>query len=290
MKKHANAAVLMVLLAGALWGSMGLFVRGFGSAGLDSMQIVAVRLLTAAAMLTAGLAVIKPGLLKIKFKHLWCFLGTGLLSLSTFTFCYFSALQHVSMAVAAVLLYTAPAMVVVMAAFVFHEKITKRKVAACITAFTGCLLVSGLLGGGQQAPLIGVALGVLSAVGYALYSIFARLHSLTVTTYTFITAAIGTAFITDLPVLTAALSGRWGTALLMGLVTAAAPYVLYTLGLARLEASKAALLASVEPVTAAILGAILFHEIPDAFSLIGIGLVLASVLMLSLPERTEENT
>ena len=83
MKKLASG---MVILAGILWGSMGIFVRKFEKCGLESLDIVAVRAIATTCILFFFLLFYNRSLLKIKFKDLWCFLGTGLLSIVFFNY------------------------------------------------------------------------------------------------------------------------------------------------------------------------------------------------------------
>ncbi len=81
----------------------------------------------------------------IRLKDLWCFLGTGICSIVFFNFCYFKAITMTSLSVAAILLYTAPAIVMVLSYFLFKEKLTKRKLLALAMTFAGCVLVTGIL-------------------------------------------------------------------------------------------------------------------------------------------------
>ena len=111
MKKLASG---MVILAGIFWGSMGIFVRKFEECGLGSLDIVAIRAITTMCILFLFLLFYNRSLLRIKLRDLWCFLGTGLLSIVFFNYCYFRAITMTSLSVAAVLLYTAPAFVMVL--------------------------------------------------------------------------------------------------------------------------------------------------------------------------------
>ena len=70
--------------------------------------------------------------------------------------------------------------------------------------------------------------------------------------------------------------------ILMGVVTAILPYAFYTVGLTALEAGKASVMASLEPVVAAVLGALVFREVPSVTGFLGIVLVLAGVLLLNV--------
>ena len=287
--KNKSLCSCFVLIAAALWGSMGLFVRYFSAIGLGSMDVVAIRVLVAALVLPLAVAVMRPQGFRVRVKDLWCFVGTGMLSIAMFSYCYFRTISTTSMAVAAVLLYSAPVIVVLLSAVCFKEKLTWQKLLACAVAFLGCVLVSDLKGG--AVPPAAMVTGVLSAIGYALYSIFSRCamnrgyHSLTVVLYTFWFSLLGVLPFADLGGAFAKLNAAgWQgylVAVVMGLVTSVLPYVFYTLGLSGLEAGKASVMASLEPVVAALLGAAVFGEIPSAVSFLGILLVLSGVLLLN---------
>ena len=287
--KNKYLATAFVLMAAALWGTTGLFVRYFTAVGLGSMDVVALRVLAAALFLPVVVGLLKPDGFRVKIKDLWCFLGTGMLSIAMFSYCYFRTIVASSMAVAAVLLYAAPVIVVLLSAVFFKEKITWLKAAACAVAFLGCVLVSDLKGG--VVPPAALLTGILSAIGYALYSIFSRCamnrgyHSFTIILYTFWFSLLGVLPFADLPGTLMKVQSAgwecWGMVFLMGVVTAILPYAFYTLGLSGLEAGKASVMASLEPVVAALLGAAVFKEIPSLMSLAGIVLVLTGVVLLN---------
>ena len=84
-------APVMVLLAGCLWGTLGLFARHLTAAGLGSFELTLVR--TGGACLACGLCLLpKPGLFRIRLRDLWCFLGTGIGSMLLFSVFYFLGL------------------------------------------------------------------------------------------------------------------------------------------------------------------------------------------------------
>lgn len=288
--KSKSLSTVFVLLAAALWGSMGLFVRYFGGLGLGSMDIVFLRVAVAAVLLPIVVAMLRPDAFKIRWRDLWCFAGTGILSIAMFNFCYFKTMTMTYLSVAAVLLYLAPVMVVLMSAVLFKERITWSKALACLLAFGGCVLVSDLQGG--AVPSFALLTGILSAFGYALYSIFSRLamnrgyHSLAITLYTFWFSILGVVPFSDVPAtLKAVCAGGWLAwlmVLVMGVLTAVLPYVFYTLGLSGLEAGKASVMASLEPVVATLLGAAAFGEIPSLLGALGMVLVLAGVVLLNV--------
>ncbi len=290
MLKNQKMATLMVLLGASLWGAMGLFVRYFNRLGLGAMDILFLRILVAVTLLTPLVALLRPKALRIHLRDFWCFFGTGILSMALFSYCYFETIARTSLSVAAVLLYGAPVIVVLLSAWFFKEKLTLQKGIACGMAVLGCVLVSNLKGG--TVPPAALLTGVLSAVGYAFYSIFSRFainrgyHSFTIVLYTFFLAALPVSLLAEIPATFAAL-GRADRAavwmvLLMGLVTVILPYIFYTLGLSGLPAGKASVMATVEPVVATLLGMLFVNEPLTFLGMTGILLVLSGVALLHL--------
>ena len=162
-KRPALGGQLLILLAGCFWGSMGLFVRRLGALGFSSRQVACLRLTVGALVFVLLLLILDRKALKIRLRDLPLFLGLGLLSVLFFTFCYFRAIELMPLATAAILLYTSPIWVTLMAALFFHERLTVRKLLALGLAFAGCVLVSGLSGGSLTFYGLLVGLGVAAA-------------------------------------------------------------------------------------------------------------------------------
>ena len=74
-------------------------------------------------------------------------------------------------------------------------------------------------------------------------------------------------------------------ALAMGLVGSCTPFALYTLGLRYMEASKAAILATLEPIVTALVGTFFYKEPIDLFIIMGIIMVLVAGILCSLPQK-----
>ncbi|MCQ2467792.1 MAG: DMT family transporter [Clostridia bacterium] len=282
---------ILIILAGLFWGSMGLFVRHLASFGFTSIQIASLRLSCAAIIYVIILFFKDRKGFKIALRDIPLFLGLGLLSILFFTYCYFTAIQIMAMSTAAILLYTSPIWVMLMSLIFFKEKLTSQKIIALILAFLGCVLVSGI--GGGKVTVWGLLVGLGSGIGYGLYSILGtvalrKYSTYTVTTYTFIVAGLGSFFVADTPDMISKLqqTGAVPSTLLFVLVTAiftaVIPYLLYTLGLSKTTASRAAILATVEPVTATIFGFFVMHEKVSMVALVGIVLVLLAIAVLNI--------
>ena len=284
-----NKYVAAVLGGGFCWGFMGFFVRHLADFRIDSNGAVIVR---------CGIAAVCFGLLilcrdyrqfRVRLKDLWCFIGTGLFSLLFFTFCYFHAISMMDLSAAAILLYTAPTIVMILSAILFREKITRIKTAAVVLAFVGCCFVSGI---GTDTVLTpkGLMFGLGSGFGYALYTIFSRYalqrgySSSTINFYSCLLAVSGAALIWKPQGLFSAATASAPAAawcLATGVLSCFVPYMLYTYGLTGLENSRASVLASVEPVVASLVGVFIYHETLTVPAAIGVLLVLAAIFLLN---------
>ncbi len=285
MKKYASYAC--ILAAAACWGCIGLFNRPLLTAGLSPENLVVVRNVGGFLALALIFLCADREVFHVKPKHLPIFCGTGVVSVVLFTLCYFNAQQLCSLSVSAILLYTAPAMVVVMSALVFHEKITGKKLLALILAFLGCALAAGAFTGELTLTVRGLLFGLGSAFFYALYSIFApfglrHYRAMTVVFWTFVFAALGALFVADWGNLVTVLSVPQNALLAAGLVllSTVAPYILYTRGLTNVESGKASIMASIEPVVASLIGTFVFGEPAGAAVYLGLACILACVYIL----------
>ena len=292
-EKMKKLAYLYVISAAALWGFIGVFFKALSDIGFTNMQVVAVRVIAAALFLLLYVVKKDISLLKIKLADSWCFAGTGIVSLLFFNWCYFTAIEKTGLAVAAVLLYTAPIFVMLMSAMLFGERLNRQKLAAVAITFLGCVLVTGILNSGAQFSAAGIAAGICSGIGYALYSIFGRFalnkgySSVTVTAYTFIFAAAATLPVSKLWQVHSLLL-RLDTllfALGIGIVCCLFPYILYTSGLSKIDTGKASVIATVEPAVAAAISFVFYHEPVTVSKLSGIILIISAIIMINLKPK-----
>lgn len=276
---------VLIILAAVMWGCIGIFTRVLNIAGHTPVQVAAIRSIISAVILGIYIFFKDKSLYKINIKDLWLFVGTGILSLTFFNVCYFYAINMLDLSAASILLYTAPFFVMIMSAFVFKEKITFNKISALIIAFVGCVLICGLT---DKFNGSGVVFGVLSGLGYAMYSIFAgialkKYNTYTISFYTFLMSSISLLPFCQVGEVLVLLSdfGVFYWSVLLAVISTVLPYIFYTAGLKNTTATKASVIAFAEPVTAAVVGFLMFGENITLPIFIGMILVLTAIIKIS---------
>lgn len=285
-KKNSLMAYACILGAALLWGIIGIWNRRLMDVGVSPTSIVVIRNIGSMLMLSVIFAVKDRSMFRVKRTHLKYFFGTGVISVVLFTLCYFSCQKVCSLAVASILLYTAPSFVVILSAILWKEPVTKKKVAALTLTLVGCALVCGVFAGELAVTVAGILFGLGAGFFYALYSIFSRYalryySALKCTLWMFIFAGIASIFLIRPAELAVLLNFEEGlTALILVVFSTGTPFLLYTTGLSRVEAGKASIIASFEPVVAALAGVLVFGEPMGVSMIAGILCILAGVCIL----------
>lgn len=291
MNKNRKGA-LLIILAGACWGSISIFINYLSAAGLSEMQISFLRQLFAAAVISLVVLGRDRSKFRIRPGDLGLIMLVGLINGVIFNFLYFYTITHSRASIAVVLLYTSPVFVMILARIFLGEKITKRKFAALLLTVTGCVLVTGVLGDGYVPPAAAILTGVLTGLAYALNNIItskAVRHNdpQTVTMYT-----LGFSFLFLIP-----FSGGHSlvdtvkakpavllVAFLMCLVTAVIAQYSFSVGLGLIESGKAAIYGAAEPIVGSLVGILIFHEESNLMKITGIAMVIAAILLIGMDE------
>jgi drug/metabolite transporter (DMT)-like permease len=287
-------AILYIILAGVLWGTSGLFVHYLSPYGFSSLQMTAVRATVSLVIMALFLLIRNRQLFKIKPTSLPLYAGTG----ATMFFaaaCYYASIQLTSVSTAVVLMYASPIYVMLFSVLFLKEKFTGMKALSIGCMLTGCVLVSGVIGGLTFNP-IGILLGVLSGLSYAANNILTKIamnhkhEPLTVNLYSFFgMALIALSVCQPASLIENAAQAPARTIPLMigmGVVTFIMPYFLFTQALKELPAGIASTLSIVEPMAATVFSILILHEKPTVFSVVGILLILLAVFLIG---KTEGN-
>ncbi len=292
MTDKKKISFAFIIFAGVCWGTSPIFVHYLAPYGFTSLQMTAVRGSVSFVCMLLYTCVVDRSLFKTKFKDLILYAIIGA-SLFGTAFCYYSAMQMTSASTAVVLMYTAPIYVMLYSVLFMREKFSNSKLISLILMLVGCCFVSGIITG-LKFNAIGILIGVLTSWIYAAYNILTKIsmqkkcEPVTVTLYSFMFMSLISVSVCD-PV---GLIGNVGKApiptlplcLGLGIITFVMPYFLFTWSMKHLPAGIASALSVVEPMAATVFSAVLFMEIPDIVSIVGILMILVSVYLLS---RTE---
>ncbi len=286
-------AFFLVILAGLMWGSSGIFVKVLSPFGVSSGVLTLFRGAAGLVALTVYILIRDRSLFRVKPRQLLLYVGLGLTMFGASAL-YYAAIQMTTIATAAVLMYTSPVMVMIFSVLFLGEHLDPLKVASVAAMLVGCALVSGIVGG-LDFHLVGILLALSAGLSYAIYTVFAKVamdrgyRPLTTSYYSFVfmvACAVPFAEPLELPAQLSVMP-VWAILLLctMGLITAMFPYFLYNMAMKTLPAGTASALGTVEPMAGTVYGMLFFHEAPTLLSAIGILLILGSVVALGVAEE-----
>ncbi len=266
MRNASIRGYAMVVTAACLWATIGLFYRVLvAQYGLSNGVIVAYRAGIAALVLGVVLLLVQPHALRVR-RHDWGFFaGFGTIGVAAFYWCYIQATVRGPLAVAAVLLYTAPIWITLWAVWRDGERLDPRKATALALAFGGCALVANIFDP-ANLRINGAALvfGVLSGLGYAAYSVCSAQgtqRGYGVWTVVAYSLGIGALVLFATQPLAQTLKpwqtlGAWPYLLGVALGPTLLAPICFTRGLQHVRTSSASIVATLEPVVAALLGVV----------------------------------
>lgn len=300
MKEKSNKLItIFPIFSGIFFGSGGIFIRRLIEMGIDSYSIVFLRVFIALPILILWLFFTDKKLFYIKLKDTWIFFGAGVLGTLGLNLSYNYSITELSLSLSAILLSLAPIFVVIFSFFLFKEKITSIKIWCMILAIVGSILASGVFEDmtTMHWSFKGIIVGLFAAIFYSLYSIFSKIamekkyDALTITLYSTLAITIVLFPLNDWKYVKEILSinplNMSIFMILHSLCTCIFPYALYTIALNYMDAGKASILCSCEPIAATIFGLLFYNEVPTLLSLVGLVIVLIALGVLSLKKNSK---
>lgn len=292
MKRH-TVGVFFVLIASAGFGTLAIFGKFAEAAGLNTATLLTFRFAIGAALLWAGLLFLGR-VRALSRDQLRTAVALGLLY-AGFSALFFWGLLYVPAGVAAIAFYTYPAYVYAISVAVLGEGLSRLKLLALLVAVAGV----GLIVGADAAAVdpVGVGLVLLAALGYAVYIAGSRAAlgsidpDLLAGVVLLVTAASFLAFglASDRLFVPVGLD-QWGIVVGIAVLGTALPVLLYVSGLQRIEASRASVLGTSEPLVTVLLGAALLGEVVTLPVALGGVLVLLGVALIQTDATAEVRT
>lgn len=289
---------LLVLLAGSLWATLGLFFRYLDRYKIPPETIALYRAGIASLALMAFWALRRPSMLRLHRRDVPYFLTFGVLGVAGFFLVYIYAVKHGSVAMAAVLLYTAPIWIALFARWRWGHPLAGARLAALVLAVAGCALVALGSGGPLGGNLLAIVLGLGAGLGYAAYSLWSSeglrrgYESWTVVSYSMLLGALAMLPFQSIDGLWWSITtpAVWPALLGVGLVSTLLAPICYTAGIRRIGAPTASIVATVEPVIAAMLAWAILGEALTPEQIAGGLSILAAIIILARSGEKEKET
>jgi DME family drug/metabolite transporter len=281
-------STLYLVLSGFLWGTGGLIGTLFGQAtGLSAMSVAACRLLAGGGLIVAFLTL--TGRRWPAGRAAWTRIAVNGVLSALFQGCYFAAISLTSVSLATlVTIGGTPVIVAIVEQARGRHAAGRAGVITIAMALAGLTLLAGLPGGGfsETAVLASTGLALLSAAGFAAVTLIGTspvtgLDDLTLNGFGF--SLGGMALLPLAAVLGGGLGFRpslasAGLLAALGIGPTAVAYTLYFRGLREASASTAALLSLIEPITAAVLAALVLGDRLSVTGIAGAVVLLAAVV------------
>jgi drug/metabolite transporter, DME family len=282
-------ARLLVLLSAVCFGTTGT-AQALGPDGIDPAAVGAARIACGGALLVLFALVVRRGRGARLGPTPRAAVLAGALAVAAYQASFFAAVDVTGVAVGTIVaLGSAPAITGALEWLLHGRRPPGRWAAATALACAGVVLLA--LAGGSEAGIspLGVGLAVVAGGSYATYTLASkRLLEDGHAPESVMAALFGLGAVALAPVLlfaeTGPLTSPDGLALVLflGVVPTAVAYVLFARGLRALQASEAATITLLEPVTAAALGVFVLGERVTGAGLVGAALVLSALGLLAM--------
>jgi drug/metabolite transporter (DMT)-like permease len=281
---NRSFGILLVIISAAAFGSLAIFGRIAYAAGLDTTTLLFLRFSLSAICMAAILIV--RGETWPRGRLLYALIVMGAIGYVGQSYCYLTAIKYASAGLVALLLYLYPVFVAILAVIFLKSGFTWRKIVALCLATLGAALTANPQGG----QWTGVLLAISAAIIYATYiivgtGVMQQVSAIQSSTIIFVSAGLvfASLCIHQGPHWPTSSSGWWAVAGIT-VVATVIPVAAFLAGLKRIGPTDASLLSTLEPVVTVTLAALLLGEKLSLFSLLGGGLILVAVVLLTKAE------
>ncbi|SFA86744.1 Threonine/homoserine efflux transporter RhtA [Bacillus sp. cl95] len=276
---------LFVLISALGFGAMGMIATIASSQGINTDTLLSFRFLIAALIFAAFLFVRKISF-KVNVKQTLLFVLLGMIGYAAMSTLLYESFKLVSVPVAVLVLYTYPAIVMLLSILLGKEVLTFQKGFSLVAAGIGLILVMQISDGFNMR---GTLYAFSSAILYAFFVLISNKYtanddSLLKSMYISLFASVGLfamGFQSSAISLPETVSG-WGIILSLALISTVLPFFFFFEGLQMVGATKASILSMLEPVFAVVLSAIFLGEHLSLLQWFGMVIVIFSSLLVSV--------
>jgi len=295
--KSNKVYILFIIIAAFCWGISGIFTKVITRSGFTPIEMGFIKTFIAMLILMGYFYWKDKSVFKLQKKEdLKDLIAISILGYSLYSVAYIFTVNEIGVGLGGAMLYTKTAFVLVFSAFIFREKITSKKLVIILLTISGCVCLSGILSSEAATFTIkGLIWGIASGIGFATYDVIGKrsLHkypSGTVTLYTFMIASVFMGVLAN-PITTIMKVLQTNTLpfmVLYAIVVSVIPYMLYVIGLSKIEVSVAAVISTFELMVATVAGSILYDEQITIFKILGIILMISAVCVMSISSSKKQ--
>ncbi len=287
--KNETKGVLLAIAAGATFGLIPLFSLPAMAAGMGAVSVIFFRFLFGAAFLLVYLVTRGESLAITKKDYAELTALSLMYVVSSITL--YNSYSHISSGVATSLVYTNPVWCCLLGLLFLHERLTLRKVSSMVIAVVGVMFLTGFFADDARFNTVGVLLGMVSGMTYGIYLLVIprmktrRMKAMKFTFYIFLlnTIYVGIyAMLFDGGLMLPPTPMAWGDMVMLGLVPAVISNVTLAMSLKLVDSSVVAILGAFEPLTAMVVGMVVFAEPCTVDTFIGVVLILTAVTILTI--------
>lgn len=278
---------LYAISSGLCYGLMGYFGVTLMNSGLSVFNMLFWRFVIATLFVLILLLPKYQNLYKLSKESVKVLLY-GIVFYGTGTITYFMASRHIGTGLSMVIFFSFPAIVMLLNIVFYRTKVSMLYYFAFAIIIVGMICLAD-----KQAlsfDILGIVLGLLSALCYACYIFSSKrivlsplLSTFMVSAGCMITCLLAAVMDSSLHIPIGA--HNWFNIISMGLVCTALPILLLLQALKYISSEKASMLSVLEPIFVVIFGILLLDEQVTSLQIVGIVVVLSGALMTLLPDR-----
>lgn len=286
--------MLEILAAAILWGTSGAFAKYLFNNNISPYDLAQARLSLSFVILIVFVAIFNRKLLRVEKKDLGFLALFGIGGLALVQFTYMFTISVTNVATAIFLQYLAPGIILLYGLIRRTEHVSSVKLTALtLSLLGGFLIVKGTVGGLGLEP-IGALSGLGSAIAFSFYTIYGKYGLKKYNAWTLLTWGVGFGalawWLYQPPFVLIARYDitSWLQFLYIAVMATVLPFGLYFMGLKKLSAFRANLIATLEPVVGAFAAYLFLGERLNSTQGFGSSLVLLSVVVIQLAAKNEE--
>ncbi len=280
---------LQVILSSACFGTLPLLTMLSYSGGANVVTILAFRFCIASLIIWPYLWWTKTKII-VTLKQLGIFVIMAIFGYGVMAVTYFTSLYYIPSSMAAMIMFVYPVVVTYLSAVLLKSPITRAKIVALGLVSVGA--ISMTWGGKLAFHPVGVLLALISALFYALYIVYLgspytfNQEPKVLTAFIILFSAI---FFTALGLIQGSLifelgAIAWEAIIVMAIISTVFAIMAFYSGVQKIGPSLAAIISTVEPVTALILGMVIFAERLSYQQWFGVLLIILGVVYVQMPE------